>query len=184
MRIIRTAVLAWCVVSLVGCASHQPNWPQHVYEGIWIPKQAKNIRYSYEGIYKVFYDISVCYPAKELIDEIVKVMTSRGWTRLESDPLRAPEKIPLNHSRTPSDQWNYGLDIDYGRVYGWKESWQDRKGNIVSYALKYKPAGGEAIETTCSLAVYTNYMSQDSLERLIKAFQETPVAVPKIDPRK
>lgn len=178
MRRITIGIIISCIITMVSCATHKPDWPQYVYDSIWIPKQANAIRYAHEGVYKVFYKIDVCYPAKELIDEMVTAMTTKGWKRLDFDPLRDPEKIPLSHMRSSGKQWSYGLDMDYGKVYGWKECWEDKKGNVVSYAFKYKLQSGKSIENTCSLNAYTSFISHVDLQTLLKLFRETPIVVP------
>lgn len=166
------------IIALVSCGTHKPDWPQQVWDGIWIPKGAQITRYAHEGIYKVFYNIDVCYPANGLIEEMANVMTAKGWVRLTFDPLREPEKVPLSHARAPGDQWGRGLDMDYGEVYGWKDAWWDNKRNVVAYTFKYKPGNGQSIENTCSLTAYSSYTSEEDLQALLKLFRETPVVIP------
>ena len=106
-------------------------------------------RYTLEGSYQVKYKINFCYPAPDFIDALVNQMTGQGWKRLDFDSLNP--KVRLNHAR-PLGPWSHIGGQNGSDMYQWIEDWEDIKGNVVRYWLKFQDRE-KVTSSTCDLEV-------------------------------
>jgi hypothetical protein len=178
MRIIIFRVILFLIIILsTNCIAQKPawpprDWPQNVIVNIWIPKDADIVRYDHHGVYSVLYTTKVCYPAKNMIDEMVHVQTTKGWRRLIFNPINSPDKLILNHAKKSGGEWSYGVDKDGSEGGGWHEFWEDNKNNIVEYYFSYKLKRGEFINNACLLSGQAKYIPADYLHKLLKVIEE------------
>ena len=121
--------LSFIIAFFPACIAPKPAWPPHdwpanVVSNMWIPKDVKTLIYDQRELYLVTYTADACYPAKNLINDMVNTMTMKGWERLDNDPLN-PSGGKLNHTIDPEGKWNSGLDKDMLKRYDWREFWKD-----------------------------------------------------------
>jgi hypothetical protein len=147
-------------LSVLACKSHTPNWPEHVLTNMLVPVEAKEVSYYMIGpSYQVKYEMNECYPATGFINEMVRRMTNSGWKRLDYDYLNP--KVKLHHARAPDGLWGILMDRDGTNVNQWFDDWEDPRGNIMRYILRYRRK--ESItEKTCNLDVYVIYVPRKS----------------------
>ncbi len=171
-------VLCLIVALSAGCVTKAPEWPPYVVDNMWIPKNALVGTRDSRSSYKVFYTVNMCYPAKDLISEMAKTMTAKGWRRLSLDPVNPSIELKLNHALGPDGNWSHGVDPNMVAGYDWREFWEDGDKNVIHYVFKYKLGENEHIENACTLSGYTSYMSAEQVHALLKAFQEMPITPP------
>ncbi len=174
--IFRIALIFTMVITL-GCSAQKSawppaDWPPYVISSLWIPPEVKTVRYDPQQLYMAIFTADVCYPAKNLIADMINTMNSRGWERLSYDPLNPQVKGALNHVRGIGGEWGSGLNKDMLEIYDWREFWKDKQGNIFEYRLEYKLSRGEKIETKCLLSGFSMYTTADLFQAILKAIQE------------
>jgi hypothetical protein len=168
------------VILLFGCAAHKADWPpadwpENVVNNLWIPNKVMLSGYYHRGVYKVIYTVDTCYPAKALIEDMVRTMRTKGWKRLSYDPVNPSARIPLNHTLAPDGQWSSGLDKDRIEGYDWREFWSDDQNNIIEYRFEYKLEKGQKIENKCSLSGFSMYTDEALFRAILRGFQEKAV---------
>jgi len=164
----RVAVTCFIMLTCFGCKVEDQQWPQSVINSLWVPSEAQIEKKYHEGSYTIEYAARVCYPAKDVIDEMVKAMISKGWKRLGYGPLNP--SVPLNHVL---NKWNRGLDKNYRVEYGWIEFWEDNEKNIVEYRFVYQPAKGDIIiGEDCSLRGIISYIPRDVVNAMLDKIKE------------
>jgi hypothetical protein len=70
------AVLLFAAVTLLGCTGSKEIWPRDVLNGLWVPKGATIEEHTCRGYYKIAYTVHVCYPAKDITEDMENVMIS------------------------------------------------------------------------------------------------------------
>jgi hypothetical protein len=93
---------------------------------------------AYESFY-VAYNLTEQYPARNTIRQILSRLSNLGWTPLKEDWLNPG--LASSHVRG----WTDFLDNTKGplqHVHQWSAQWQDSRGNIVTYSLRYSYPDG------------------------------------------
>jgi hypothetical protein len=163
MKSIRTFLIV--VILVVGCQNQHSAWPDYIMTSMWIPADAKDIRYDkLDDSYQIRYKVNECYPGSIFIRGMVGEMTRKGWQRLDVDFL--DPRIKLNHAQLPGDIWSHFRDKNGGDIYQWLDDWEDSQRNFVRYGLKYQ-AKHTAPENACSLEVVIICLLADSRPRHI-----------------
>lgn len=155
--------IALFILTCFGFAQSRQDWPQYVSDSIWMPKATKDARYSiFQASYQVVYRAHICYPAKAMIADMVQSMTSKGWKRLEYDPLNPGRKLTFT---TPSGAMSWS-------GYPWTEYWRDKAGNIIFYQYSYDIRGpspeslDNELQRSCSLIGAAIYYPSDVFLKL------------------
>jgi hypothetical protein len=175
-KIIRIIIFI-SISSIIGCTANKTGWPPkewpaNVVSNLWIPPNVKTLRCDPQQLYMAIFTADVCYPAKNLIADMVNTMNSRGWERLNYDPLNPQVTAALNHVRGIGGEWGSGLGKDMLEIYDWRELWRDKQGNIIEYRLEYKLSREEKIENKCVLSGFSMYTTADLFKAILKAVQE------------
>jgi len=150
-------------------STQQPNWPPYVLANIWVPKQAKEVRYyTRPSNYQVSSEIVACFPAASVIDELVNHMAGKGWKRLEFDFLNPKSKVKLNHAKpyhSLAMKWGHYSTKDAMDIYQWVDDWQDLDGNIIRYGLMYR-VKSDADSEMCALSVIAIYVPSETVKQI------------------
>jgi hypothetical protein len=127
---------------------------------------AKDVHYgSLKGTDQVRYELQVRYPAKSTLAELSNQLAKQGWKPLKNDFLNP--KLPSSHVRG----WTFFGDATRKpeeTVRAWMADWTDAKGNVVTYALRYRSPVGTS-ENTSQMEVYGIYVPA----KVAKAMQES-----------
>jgi hypothetical protein len=109
--------------------------------------------------------VRLCYPAKNITDDIDNKMTASGWSRLSYDPYN-----PWISPNSGLSKWFPTMGRDYFSGYKWLEYWEDGEKNIIEYQLKSRlQKHGDIIsDEECSLMGISTYIPED----LMRAIQE------------
>jgi hypothetical protein len=156
--------LIFILIILPCCQKQIPDWPKNIFESLWVPQGAEQIKYYFiKGSYQIGYEAKICYPGDDFINALVNEMKKRNWRRLEFDFLNPGLK--LNHARGAGGTWSRFVDHN-GKddVYQWIEDWEDSQKNIVRYGFKYHiHKGGAVAQDKCSLKVNAIYIPAEIL---------------------
>jgi hypothetical protein len=149
------AVLLFAVVTLLGCTGSKEIWPEEVLNSLWVPKGAQVVERYHRGFYKLTYRLRVCYPAKDITDDMENLMTTKGWVRMPYDPLNPPPTLP----DSSLGKWHQSFDKDNRSIYGRREFWEDKEKNVISYRFTYEPQKRNDIANneSCSLTGISTY---------------------------
>jgi hypothetical protein len=151
----------------------RPDWPNNVITSFWVPQGAQDLRYyTRPENYQIICDVKICFPANNLIEEMINDMTAKGWKRLEFDHLNP--WIKLHHAR-PYE----GLALKWGRfstqdgniIFQWIEDWEDSQKNVIRYALMYRSKKIVPAEM-CDLYVVSIYSTAEAIRKLNEALRE------------
>jgi len=124
-------------IIVCGCQDKIPTWPEKIISNLYVPKDAKKIKYyALQGSYQVSYINIEPFPGGNYIDSLVRHMQSHGWKRLEEDFLNPGLKPAWTRAGNISIKWGSYLDGDQD-VAQWIEDWEDSENNILRYDLKY-----------------------------------------------
>lgn len=149
-------IICFLLVFLLSCQGEQHRWPSYVRESLFVPDGASGVRYyRLYGSYQVEYRVNECHPCRQFIEAMVRWMTKNEWRRLEYNYLNP--RIKSNHAKAPGGIWDHFIDEHGKSVYQWLEDWEDAKGDVVTYGLRYRANFG-AEENRCVLEVVVIYI--------------------------
>jgi hypothetical protein len=147
------------VLLLQSCKTENEHSWDYAHKNMWISSVARDVRHEeHLGSYQVRYLAPVCYPARDMIDEMVRTMTAKGWKRRTVDPLNPPSI--LNHARGPGGEWGSSIYENDYRVYGWIEYWCDNLGNILSYKFRYQVNKMESSDNACTAECSASFIPE------------------------
>lgn len=157
-------LLILIVVLVISCQSQQaPNWPQYVMSSLWVPNNARDVRYyRMADSYQVKYRVDERYPGKIFIKEMINNMNQRGWQRLDYDFLNP--KIKASHIKTADGAWDSYVDVDGTTVAQWIDDWQDTGKNHIRYGLSYRGKNGFSANTS-NLEVFAIFITAESVKK-------------------
>ncbi len=160
----------WRYAENLPYSKQKPDWPNYIVRSLWIPEEAREIRYyTLPENYQITSEMNVCFPAANIIEEMVNDMTNKGWKRLEFDFLNPEIKIKLHHAR-PYDslplKWGHFSTQDGMNAYQWIEDWEDPQGNIIRYALGYR-SKNTVPTRMCDLAVLAIYDPAETVRKML-----------------
>lgn len=169
LEYIYKAILLFAAITVAGCVAQKEIWPPEVLNDMWAPKESQIVERHHRGTYEMVYTVNVCYPAKNVTDDMVNSMTLRGWERLSYDPYN-----PWISPNSGLSRWNRTMDKDYRVGYGWLDYWEDREKNVIEYHFKYEPQKRESIVNNeeCSLAGVSTYIPKDLMHEIQKKIKE------------
>jgi len=169
-----------CIL-ILGCRDqvrdrrYSPDWPNNVIISFWVPQGAQDLKYyTRPENYQITCDVKICFPASNLIEEMINDMTAKGWKRLEFDHLNP--WIKLHHVR-PYE----GLALKWGRfstqdgniIFQWIEDWEDSQKNVIRYALQYRTKEKEVVtDKMCDLYVVSIYSTAEAIRKFNEALRE------------
>jgi|DewCreStandDraft_4_1066084.scaffolds.fasta_scaffold79565_1 hypothetical protein len=181
IRILLVRLILCSAIMVFGCqqkdpdiqnwpySKERPDWPSDVIASLWIPQAAREVRYyTRPDNYQITSEVDICLPASELIDEMVDYMVRKNWKRLETDFLNPHLNDKPNYARPYESlwmKWGHYYAQDGAEVYQWIDDWQDAKGNIVRYGLRYKSRPKVKIEK-CVCDVSAIYIPVEIIKKL------------------
>lgn len=157
--------LTWLISVLVfvGCHRSAMDHPKDMPEALLIVSDATDIQFSAPyGTQQVYYQVKVCYPGKNVIDQLSKGMQQRNWQLLNEDFLNPG--IKSNHAR---EEWSTFLDQNNSYIYQWIEDWKDPSGNIIRYGLRYTAKNKENPAKNCDMEVTGTFFSKKALDETL-----------------
>ena len=132
----RRAILLVCACAvLAGCAKPKPPAARKLPTELLLPPGATNVSGRMEGGAEALnFQAVVPYPASDYLAAIRTTLEPAGWKPLPADWLNPT--LPSSHARG----WTYFFDrtaSPHAGVHQWLAEWQNAKGDIVFYALRY-----------------------------------------------
>ncbi len=95
---------------------------------------------SFNGETQLMYKLDIDYPAESALRAISKKLQQRGWKPLKWDLLNP--SIPSSHV-SGWEQFDDDTTKPRTTVHQWLGDWENKRRDIVSYALEYRyPTGG------------------------------------------
>jgi hypothetical protein len=163
--------LAFILLTFITCQAYgDEDWPQHVRDSIWLPRQAFDVqRSSVNGSFQIVYAVKACFPARNLIDAMAESMASAHWKRLLFDPLNPGTMLSFGLEKSSNSRRGWWS------TYPWKDFWKDKQGNVVYYQFWYDvdgPVPGaflEAAGKSCSLKGYAVFYPKEVWRQALEA---------------
>jgi len=164
-RIVYSMIVASLLIS---CQSQPTNWPKHVLDEMWLPTNAKKIEYSkIGGSFQSNWRVDMCFPAREVINNMATTMSQRGWKRLGYDIFNSSKSSRAGIS----PDWSYFIDSTRKQeedVWQLIDDWEDGSGNFIRYLLMYRTKRESKSKERylskpehCTLKAVAIYMSVD-----------------------
>jgi hypothetical protein len=144
-------------------------------DAIVVYPNATDVHFSKYGLAdQVTYRVRAKFPATPVIDWISQKLREAGWKPLTNDFLN-PD-LPSSLMRS----WQDGLlapKKPWVCVHQWIGDWEDRSGDIVNYAFRYKEPPSPEVQcsshASTDLAVFAVYYPKDAVRKMLKAIEQS-----------
>ncbi len=160
--------LSIAVLLFAGCGRNAPRNPALII----LPGARDIIRGHVFGTDQLSYRLNEAYPADSALRNIKDQLTRQGWKPLKEDYLNPG--LPSSHTRG----WTEFIDATRKpeqMVKQWLADWTNDKGDIVTYALRYRfPSSGSLqLNTLLITAIYDPAKSaQDRRSHALKEMKK------------
>lgn len=151
------------------CTVAQKNAPGDFPSALVVVSGAKDVRFSKSnGSDQVTYNLSTDFPASGVIEEIKAMLTKQGWQPLKEDFL--------NPGILSSEVKGWSEYVDATKKtrmteHLWMADWNNNKGDIVRYALRYVHPEGKDKDLN-NLKVYVICIPASSVKEVQKTISE------------
>jgi hypothetical protein len=174
MKTFSRIIFLFLLVILFSCQAKSSQNPKDYSDSLLVLPGATNILYAKANqCDQVTYNLSIDYPAPSVTDQLLKTLSDKGWSPLKEDYLNPG--LPTSFVRG----WSSYEDMTKkptSIVYSWKTDWQNAKGDVLVYAMKYSyPANSKPDKSNLGVAVIfveakiAQEMKRASLEILSKS---------------